>query len=92
MRTGPLGQSIEIKIVPSLEKAASSVSLQVSLASTHRDYQLTALEMRAVLYRAVGSGGLSHRGHSQLHPPVLGAFLRQLIAVSRLLSVGKKVK
>lgn len=48
MRTGPLGQSIEIKIVPSLEKAASSVSFQVSLASTHIDYQLTALEMRAV--------------------------------------------
>lgn len=48
MRTGPLGQGIEIKIIPSLEKAASSVHFQAPLASAHRDDHPTALETRSV--------------------------------------------
>lgn len=44
MRRGPLGQGLEIKIAPSLEKAASSVGFLVSLAFAHSDYQPAALE------------------------------------------------
>lgn len=39
-----MGQVTEMKIAPSLEKAGSSVSFQVSLALAHRDCQPAALE------------------------------------------------
>lgn len=51
MRRGPLGQGIGITIFPSLGKAASSVSFQVSPALVHKHYQ----PKQGAVQEAVGS-------------------------------------